>query len=747
LTIARAQAADSPRQHTRASKRQYASRKNALLVSRKFAHMHPLRLPLAIVLAVTTHVSAQISYPVTRKVEQVDSYHGTSVADPYRWLEDDNSAETQAWVAAQNAVTAKVLASLPRRNAIKARYTELYNFEKYGIPFKEGGRYFWTRNDGLQQHAVLYTAASLTAVPRVLLDPNGFSRDGTVSLTGTAVSRDGKYLAYGTSSGGSDWNEWKVRDVATGKDLPETLKWVKFSGAEWTPDGKGFFYSRYDAPKEGEKLTGANYFQKLYYHRIGQPQEQDELVYHRPDQKEWGFFASASEDGKHLFIGVWKGAESKNGLLVMPLGKGGAYQPGTPRELTLTFDAEYSVLGSHGNSVWIKTNKDAPKGRIVALDLGKPSSAWRTVVPEAAETLSAASLVGGRIFANYLKDAFTEVRLFDPTGKPQGALTLPGVGTATGFGGRMASRETFFSYTSLIDPPSIYRYDIRTATATLFRRPKVAFDSAQYETKQVFVTSRDGTRFPLFLAHRKGIARDGENASLLYAYGGFEVSSNPTFRVTAAAWMDMGGVYALACIRGGGEYGRAWHEAAKGANRQRAFDDFIAAAEWLSANGYSKASRIGINGGSNGGLLVGAVLNQRPELFGAAVPEVGVMDMLRFHKFTIGWAWVPEYGSSDKPDEFKTLFAYSPLHNIRDKVAYPPVMVMTADHDDRVVPAHSFKYAATLQAADTGAAPKIIRIETRAGHGAGTPTSKIIEERSDVLAFLAHALNIGKKDS
>ena len=707
---------------------------------------------------VSTSTFAQtMSAPPTRKSDHVDTYHGTNVADPYRWLEDDNSEETKAWVKAQNAVTDKYLAALPQLEPIKKLYKELYNFEKFGTPFKEGGKYFYTRNDGLQQQAVLYMVKSLNDVPTVALDPNTLSKDGTVATTGTEVSRDGKYLAYGIAIAGSDWQEWKVRDLGTGKDLPDVIKWVKFSTAEWTPDGRGFFYSRYDAPKEGETLTGSNYFQKLYYHRLGTEQSTDTLVFENKQQKEWGFGATVSDDGRKLLIHVRRSTGRENGLLWMPLKDGGysaAANSAAPTPITLEFDAEYTPVGSSGNTLWVKTDLDAPKGRIVAIDLAKPARAnWKTVVAAREETLTAASAVGGHLFAQYLKDAAAEVREHSVDGKFLRAVKLPGVGTAGGFGGRFDQQETFFSYTSLTTPGEIYQYDVKTGKATLFKRPSTAFNSGQFETRQAFVTSKDGTRVPIFIAHKRGVKLDGSNPTMLYGYGGFNVSETPSYRVTAAAWMQMGGIYVTTCLRGGGEYGAQWHDAGTKLRKQNVFDDFIASAEWLIANKYTSPSKLAISGGSNGGLLVGAVLNQRPELFGAAVPQVGVMDMLRFHKFTIGWAWVSDYGSSDNADEFKALLAYSPLHNVKRGKPYPPTLVMTADHDDRVVPAHSFKYVAEMQdaaavttrgrAGTTG--PILARIETQAGHGAGTPTSKIIAERSDLLAFVANALRLEVK--
>ncbi len=714
------------------------------------------RLPLLAsgLMLTSAAVFAQGStYPDTRRADQTDTHHGVKVADPYRWLEDDNSAETKEWVKAQNAITDKHLAALSQRAPTKKLYTDLYNFEKFGIPSKQGGRYFFTRNDGLQQQAVLYSVKNLTDTPQLVIDPNTFSKDGTVALTGTSVSENGKYLAYGVAGAGSDWQEWKVRDLSTGKDLADVIKWVKFSNAVWTHDNKGFFYSRYDAPKEGEKLTGSNYYQKLYYHRIGTDQAKDQLVHQDTFNKERGFGATVADDGKNLFITVWQGTSRKFGLLTLPL-KNTAYAGGNVSPLTMAFDAEYTLIGAHGNAAWIRTDTGAARGKIVAIDLAKPERPnWRTVVPEQAESLTEASVVGGHILAQYFKDAASLVRVHALDGKLLREVTLPGVGSSGGFGGKFQDAETFFTYTSFTAPGEIYRYDVKTGAATIFKRPKTAFNPDNFETRREFVTSKDGTKLPIFIAHRKGLKLDGSNPVLLYGYGGFNVPLTPTYRVTAATWMMMGGVYVSAVLRGGGEYGTVWHEAGMKLKKQNTFDDFIAAAEWLIANKYTSPAKLAINGGSNGGLLVGAVLNQRPELFGAAVSEVGVMDMLRFHKFTIGWAWTSDYGSAENADEFKVLFKYSPMHNIRRDIAYPAVLVTTADHDDRVVPAHSFKYTAEMQLAaneyskTTGKStgPVLVRIETQAGHGEGTPTSKIIEERSDVLAFMANALGLAFK--
>ena len=695
---------------------------------------------------IATGAQAQsLNYPATRMVDQIDGYHDTAVADPYRWLEDDNSADTKAWVIAQNEVSERFLAAMPQRIPTRKLYTELYNYEKFGIPFQEGGRYFWSRNTGLQQQSVLYTAKSLIDVPAVAIDPNAMSKDGTLALTGTVPSRDGRLLAYGVAGAGSDWQTWKVRDLATGQDLADEIKWIKFSRAAWSVDNKGFFYSRYDAPKDGQALTGANYFHKLYYHRLGNDQSADVLVAENPSDKEWGFGADVSDDGQLLMISVWKSAGSKNGLMVLPLPKG-AFAGGKPEAVTLDFDAKYSPVAAAKGKLFVRTDKDAPRGRLIEIDLKSlRPGAWKTLVAEGPDAMSSASGVAGRFVLSYLHDAATLVRIYARSGRKLQDLTLPGVGTAGGFSGRWSERESFFSYTSLTTPGEIHRLDLATGKTTLFKRPETAFDPDQFETRREFVISKDGTRFPIFIAAKKGLKLDGSNPTLLYGYGGFNVPTTPGFGATAATWLKMGGVYVIASIRGGSEYGSAWHEAGTKLNKQNVFDDFIAAGEWLVKNMVATPATLAINGGSNGGLLVGAVANQRPDLFAAAVPQVGVLDMLRYHRFTIGWAWATDYGTSDNAEEFKALAAYSPLHNIKSGVNYPAILVTTGDHDDRVVPAHSFKYTAALQAAQTGNAPKIIRIETNAGHGAGKPTSKIIEERSDILAFLANTMKLEVK--
>jgi prolyl oligopeptidase len=678
------------------------------------------------------------NYPPTRKSDQVDDYHGVKVADPYRWLEELDSAETKAWVEAQNKLTFGYLAAIPARNTLKERITRLWNYEKYGVPFKEGNRYFYFRNSGLQNQSVLYTVTGLDAPPKMILDPNTLSADGTVAVSGTQVSPDGNRLAYSISASGSDWQEWKVRDVETGQDLSDHLKWVKFSGVSWTMDGKGFFYSRYDEPK-GDTLKATNYFQKIYFHKLGTPQTEDVLVYERPDQKDWLFGGNVTEDGNYLIITVFQGTDVKNRVYYKDLKASDAQVV----KVLDDFDAAYNFVGNEGTRFWFHTDLNAPRGTIVEIDVSKPSREnWKVIVPESKDALQSVSLVDNKFILNYLKDAYTQVRIHNTAGKLLTEVPFPGIGSAGGFGGKAKDKETFFFFTGFTTPTTIYRYDMTTGKSTIFRQPKVEFNPAEYETKQVFYKSKDGTKVPMFITHKKGLKLDGNNPTYLYGYGGFNISMTPAFSVGNMAWMEMGGVYAQPSLRGGGEYGEDWHQAGMKLKKQNVFDDFIAAAEWLIANKYTSTPKLAIGGGSNGGLLVGAAMTQRPDLFGAALPAVGVMDMLRFQKFTIGWAWVSDYGSSENAEEFKALYAYSPLHNIKAGVKYPPTMITTADHDDRVWPGHSFKYAAALQAAQGGDAPILIRIETKAGHGAGKPTSKTIEEIADRWAFLVKTLNI-----
>ncbi len=678
-------------------------------------------------------------YPLARKSDHVDEYHGVKIADPYRWLEDPDSTESKAWVEAQNKITFDYLNQIPERAQIKERITKLWNYEKYGTPWRKGGKYFYSKNDGLQNQSVIYWQTSLEAQPKVLIDPNKLSTDGTVALSGTDVSEDGKFMAYATSASGSDWQEWRVRDIETGQDMPDTLKFVKFSGASWSHDNKGFFYSRYDEPNEATKLQDANYFQKLYYHKLGTSQADDVLIYERKDEKEWGFDGQVTEDGRYLLITIWKGSNAQFRIYYKDLQTPNA----EVSKLVDNFESSYIFLGNDGGVFFFNTDAGAPRGRVIAIDTAKPSKEnWREVIPQAAETVEGVSYINDVLVVSYLKDARSLVKIYGTDGKFVRDVDLPGIGSVAGFAGKRSDKETFYSFTGFTTPKTIYRYDLVTGKSVLFRQPKVDFKPTDFETKQVFYTSKDGARIPMFVTHKKGLKLDGTNPTYLYGYGGFSVSMTPYFAISNLVWMEMGGVFAMPNIRGGNEYGEDWHQAGMKGKKQNVFDDFIAAGEWLIANKYTSTPRLAIGGGSNGGLLVGAVLNQRPDLFGAALPAVGVMDMLRFHKFTIGWAWVGEYGSSDNADDFQILRAYSPLHNIKPGANYPATLVTTADHDDRVVPAHSFKYAATLQTAQGGTAPILIRIETKAGHGAGKPTAKTIEELADKWGFLVRVFKM-----
>lgn len=681
----------------------------------------------------------RLSYPTAQKVNQIDDYNGVKVADPYRWLEDDNSAATKAWVEAENKITFGYLEQIPERLRIRERLMKLWNYERYGVPFKEGGRYFFTKNDGLQNQAVLYTMRSLDDTPRVLLDPNKLSPDGTIALAGYTITDDGNLMAYGLSSAGSDWEDWKVRDIETGRDLPDLIKWVKTSTASWTKDGKGFFYSRYDAPSATNEFKGVNYYHKLYFHRLGTDQEADTLVYDRPDQKEWGFYGGVTDDGRYLVITVWHGTDPRNRVYYKDL-----QQPDSQVVRLLDdFDADYTFVDNIGPVFIFRTDYKANRGRVIAIDTTNPARAnWKELVAETKDRLLGASLVSEQLIVSYLHDAHSLIRFYKEDGTFLRDLALPGIGTAGGFSGKRTDDETFYSFTSFTVPNKIFRLDLKSGAQTVFRSSKVDFNPDDYVTKQVFYQSKDGTRVPMFITHKKGLNLDGNNPTLLYGYGGFDISLTPGFSVSSLVWMEMGGVFAEPNLRGGGEYGREWHLAGTKLKKQNVFDDFIAAAEWLIANKYTNPKKLAISGGSNGGLLVGACMTQRPDLFAATLPAVGVMDMLRFNKFTRGWAWTSDYGSPENPEEFQALYAYSPLHNIKPGTRYPATLVTTADHDDRVVPAHSFKFAAALQAAQAGPAPTLIRIETKAGHGAGKPTTKLIEEAADKWAFLAHVLGV-----
>lgn len=676
------------------------------------------------------------SYPQTRKSDQVDNYHGVTVADPYRWLEDLDSEETASWVEAQNAVTFGYLNQIPAKETIKQRLTQLWDYEKYGIPFKQGNRYFYFKNDGLQNQSILYVLDSLDAEPEVLLDPNILSDDGTVALSGMSISEDGNLIAYGLSTSGSDWQEWKVRDINTKEDLSDHLKWVKFSGASWIHDHQGFYYSRYDQPQEGKPLEEINYFQKLYYHRLGTDQSEDTLIYERPDHKEWGFNGFVTEDGKYLIISVWKGTESKNLVFYQDLTQTNA----EVIELISEFEASYSFIDYQGDIFWFTTDLDASRSRVIAIDIN--TKIPTEIIPEAPETLEGVNILNNQFIADYLKDAHTQMKIFNLDGSFVREIELPGIGSVGGFGGKRYDTETFYSYTSFTAPNTIYRYNLITGESTIYRQAQVDFNPDDYETQQIFYPSKDGTLIPMFITAKKGVELNGNNPTILYGYGGFNISLTPSFSISRLVWLEMGGVYAIANLRGGGEYGENWHQAGTKLKKQNVFDDFISAAEWLIEKRYTSAEKLAIMGGSNGGLLVGACMIQRPDLFAAVLPAVGVLDMLRFHKFTIGWAWCSDYGSPENPEEFQALYAYSPLHNLKPGTAYPATLITTGDHDDRVVPAHSFKFASALQEHHIGENPVLIRIETKAGHGAGKPTDKVIEEIADQFAFLKQVLQI-----
>ena len=684
----------------------------------------------------------RMSYSPTKKIDHVDELHGVQVPDPYRWLEDDVRVSTDVaeWVAAKNKETFTYLGSIPQREAIKSRLTELWNYEKYGAPFKAGRRYCYFKNDGLQNQSVLYKLDALNAEPSVLIDPNAWSKDGTVALGATSFSDDGRYVAYSVADAGSDWNTWRIIEVETGRLLADELRWVKFSGANWTPDNKGFFYCRYDEPPAGAAFQKTNLNQKVFYHRVGTAQSEDVLVYKRPDEPTWGFGLKVSEDGRYLVISIWKGTDDKYRVLYKDL-----TEPyGMPIDLIENFDNEYSFIGNDGTTFYFVTDLAAPRKRIVAIDITKPATV-RVVIAQSTETLVNAEIVGNQFVLTYLKDAKTQVKLHAIDGKFVREVAFPGIGTASGFGGKRTDTETFYSFSSFATPPSTFRFDLLTGESTLLRQAKVKFNPDDYLVEQVFYPSKDGTKVPMFLTRKKTTKLDGTNPTLLYAYGGFAISLTPSFSVSRVAWLEMGGILAIPNLRGGGEYGEEWHKTGTKLKKQNVFDDFIAAAEWLIANKYTSSKKLAIQGGSNGGLLVGACMTQRPDLYAACLPAVGVMDMLRFHKFTAGRFWVDDFGSADNPDEFRALLAYSPYHNLKPNTKYPATLVTTADTDDRVVPGHSFKFAARLQEHHTGDTPTLIRIETRAGHGAGKPTAKLIEEAADLWAFLVKNLGMDVK--
>ena len=695
-----------------------------------------------VLVSLASSQDGSLPYPDTRRIDHVDVYHGVEVADPYRWLEKDvrEAEEVAAWVAEQNKVTFAHLESIPEREAIRKRLTELWNFERFTHYAKAGGRYYFSKNDGLQNQYVLYRMDSLDDEPQVLIDPNAWSKDGTVALTESVFSDDGRYVAYSRAESGSDWQTIRVMEIESGEVLEDEIKWVKFSTPSWTEDGEGFFYSRFDEPKEGAAFQGLNLNQKVRYHEVGTQQGEDVLVYERPDHPDWMLGAEATEDGRYVIITAQVGTDARHRIFYKDLSE----PYGIPVELIDNFDHEYTFVGNDGPLLYFQTNLDAPRRRLIAIDLREPEREhWKEIVPQAEETLESVSLIGNLFVASYLKDASTQVKIHSMDGEFVREVDFGMIASAEGFTGRRGDTETFYLLSSFTLPPSVHRYDLITGKSTLMRRTKVDFDPDEYEVKQIFYNSNDGTRVPMFLSHKKGVKLDGSNETLLYGYGGFDISLTPYFSITRLAWMEMGGVLAIANLRGGGEYGEAWHKAGTKLQKQNVFADFIAAAQWLIEKKYTQPSKLAIQGRSNGGLLVGAVMTQRPELFGAVLAGVGVMDMLRFHKFTAGRYWTDDYGSSDNPEEFKALYAYSPYHNLDKGASYPATLVTTADTDDRVVPGHSFKFISQLQYAQAGKAPVLARIETRAGHGAGKPTSKLIEETADEWAFLVR--NLGMK--
>ena len=710
--------------------------------------MPPYPLALAMLLAVSALAAAaptgssgktRLIYPKAPRSGQVDDYHGKVVPDPFRPLEAADAPATRKWVEEENRLTESFLAGVPERGEIRRRLRELWDFERLSPPIREGGRLFYTRNDGLLNQPRLYVRGEGDAGGRLLLDPNTLSADGTVAMGSWSVSRDGLRLAYSTTDGGSDWTEWRVRDVASGRDLPDRIRWVKFSRAAWDQGGAGFYYSRYAEPPSGRERTAVSRSQKLYYHRLGDPQSADRLVYARPDAPDLGFEPTVSDDGRYLVIHVWEGTDRRNRLYYLDLR---SVEPRVVRLLD-SFDARYEFLGNDGPAFFLRTDRDAPRGKIVSVDVdlaaeGKP--AVRTLVSESELPIEAASFVGCRFVVTVMEDATHRVRLFARDGAFEKEVELPGPGSLAGFSGRSTDPDAFYSFTSFTRPPEVYRYDFASGRSEPFHRPEAAFDASAFETSQFLVPSRDGAKVPLFVVHKKGLLLDGSPPALLYGYGGFGVALTPSFSAATLAWIERGGVYAQACVRGGSEYGEEWHRAGMLEKKENSFDDFAAAARWLVLKGYTAPRRLAIQGASNGGLLVGAVLNRSPELFGAAVVGVGVLDMLRYHRFTIGWAWIPEYGTSDDPVQARWLEAYSPLQNIRKGASYPAVLITTGDHDDRVVPGHSFKYTAALQEAQGGDAPVLIRVDVRAGHGAGKPVGKQVDEAADVLTFLTETL-------
>jgi prolyl oligopeptidase len=692
---------------------------------------------LALTLALVTSLqqSHTLDYPQPPRGDVVDDYFGTPVADPFRWMEDLNSPQVKQWIEAENGVTFKYLESQPMREELRKRITELWNYPRLSAPFYEG-RWFYARNSGLERQSVWFARRALDAPEKVAIDPNALWPDGRIALSGFFPTADGKYVAYGQSEGGSDWSTYHVRDLDASTDLPDVIKWVKFSSVAWTKDGKGFFYGRYPEPPPGKEIETAVRDKKIFYHRLGTNQSADRVIYERPDDPTLLIDLSLDETGRYLFIQTNKGTSVKNELFVKDLAEPRAPAIDAPvRPLYAGHTAEYGPLGVVGGMLYLKTDRDAPKKRVVAVPIDRPElSNWKTIVPEGQSAIESASLVAGRLAVASLEDVASTLKLYQLDGTPAETAKLPGLGAIVGVSGRFDRAEIFYTFTSPLYPATVFRFDAATGASTPFEPPKLTFDAAQYETERVFFSSKDGTRVPMFITHRRGMKKDGTSPAMLYGYGGFDIATQPTFRPDVIAWLERGGLWATANMRGGSEYGEAWHEAGMFEKKQNVFDDFIAAAEYLVREGFASPRTLGMMGGSNGGLLVGAVMEQRPDLFAVALPAVGVMDMLRYHKFSGGAAWATEYGSADDRAAFDYLFKYSPLHNIKPGTCYPATLVTTADHDDRVVPSHSFKFAATLQAAQGCSRPVLIRVETFGSHGY-RPTDKRIAELADEWTF------------
>ncbi|MBC8314117.1 MAG: S9 family peptidase [Bacteroidetes bacterium] len=692
--------------------------------------LHLLTTAITLFTIIGCKQQIKVTYNETAKVDTVDDYFGTKIADPYRWLENDTSTETEAWVIEENKVTDAYLAQIPYREKVRERLEQIWDYPKFTVPFREGDYYFYKKNDGLQNQYVLYVKNGIDGEPEVLLDPNTFSEDGTIALTGLSVSNDAKYLAYRIAHSGSDWNEVRVMEIEGKKELPDDLKWVKFSGMAWEKDG--FYYSRYDEPVKGKEFSNKNEFHKVYYHKVGTPQAEDVLIYQDPKYPQRNYGTDVTDDER--FIILYKSeSTSGNALYYKDLTKKNMkFQP-----LVTGFDNDYSVIDNLGDKLLVVTNYEAPRQALVMMDPKNPApDNWNVVIPEQEDVLRSVDLVGNRIMARYMHKAASKAYLYDYDGNQLSEIKLPTVGSMTGFKGKKGEDIAFYGFTSYTFPTTIYKYDVANNQSEVYIRPEIDFDPDKYEVKQVEYPGKDGTLITMFIVHQKGLKMNGGNPTLLYGYGGFNISMTPRFSITRLAFIEQGGVYAVPNLRGGGEYGEEWHKAGTLERKQNVFDDFIAAAEYLIDENYTTSDKLAIMGGSNGGLLVGACMIQRPELFKVAIPAVGVLDMLRYHKFTIGWAWATDYGTSETEEGFNYLIKYSPLHNIKEGTSYPATLVTTADHDDRVVPAHSFKFIATLQAADAGPNPVLIRIEIKAGHGGGKPTSKVIKEYGDIWSFM-----------